>query len=610
MLRKHQLELIELLNKKIDQIKKEGRNPNSEVADIVASVFPGGGKSSHPIIAFKLLKEAGLVDKLCWIVPRASLQKQGAEGFLDVKFKELFPHDIEIRETAKSNEKDPSHGHDGYITTYQSISTAYNSCKSSKKLNYHEVDFKKYRYLLFLDECQHTTPNKSKSSKISNEDEDGFSFYESILPLFKSAHFNIASSGSLYRHDSTEKVAFVDYKIVNDLEDIQAKVDLFYDYDDAMSDKAIIQLYASLGGLKCLSYKRGDEEIERDDFKTNIDLAVAIDSGYGKQLLCEGIKHWQDYKQRTNKRSKMIIVGHSQKHCREICVELNSQHIKHCLAISDEKKDGRNAIVNFRTQQNCDVLVTCQMAYEGLDCKEATHIIGLTRIRSKPWLHQMLTRVMRSDPKNELAWKHQYCYAFVPCDAAMKKSLSLLKAKEIEFVNNSEELPYVDISRETIDPEIKLITDIHSDLEHVSYDNLDGITVPPELNQKILMYQNKYNFNQSEIDTYKMLIDTKTLHLLDQFISTEEIEEVPVNIHLTVSQRENKLKKEIQTIAGRLDYKFGYPHGAWNKRIFNHFRYRSRQDMNIEELTAVRKWLIKQATIEADRVNRNRTRNN
>ena len=52
-------------------------------ADILAAVTPGGGKSLLPVIAAARLIEAGVVDRVCWIVPRDSLRLQAEEAFAD-----------------------------------------------------------------------------------------------------------------------------------------------------------------------------------------------------------------------------------------------------------------------------------------------------------------------------------------------------------------------------------------------------------------------------------------------------------------------------------------------------------------------------------------------
>jgi superfamily II DNA or RNA helicase len=51
--------------------------------DILAAVTPGGGKSLLPVIAAARLIAAGVVERVCWIVPRDSLRLQAEEAFAD-----------------------------------------------------------------------------------------------------------------------------------------------------------------------------------------------------------------------------------------------------------------------------------------------------------------------------------------------------------------------------------------------------------------------------------------------------------------------------------------------------------------------------------------------
>lgn len=603
-LRKHQSDLIKVVKEKIEYIKNNGRNYDNPVADIVAEVFPGGGKSTHPIIAFKLLKEAGLVDKLCWVVPRSSLQEQGAESFLDVDFKNIFPHNLEIRETETSNDPNPTHGSDGYVTTYQALNTAISKNKNRKSC--HQNEFEKNRYLLFLDECQHTTNERKNKIK---EEEDSFGYFKSVKPLFDEAAFTIASSGTLYRHEKNEHVGFVDYEKQiswDGKEKHKAKVDLRYTIKDALKDSAIIPLYSNNGILNKVEYKYGDEKINHDSIKTNLDLSVALDTEYGQALLDSGIKHWQNYKKRENPRSKLIIIGHSQKHCKKIHKELKLRGFNPALAICDEK-DAHASIKNFRKTNHCNILITVQMAYEGLDCKEATHIIALTKIRSIPWLIQMLTRIMRYDSKNkELKYKFQHAYAFVPNDKKMGEALKMLNAKEIPLVEDKQELPDLDLDLDSPyeASEIKMITEASSEMGGVVQGNLNGDELPSHLLPRILLYQNKYNLNQPEIDTYNMLRDAGILSQLDQFESTLDVQEEEDEV-LTLRQKEFILRKEIQETTSKLDNKFRQEYGYWNKKCWNKFR-KKRKEMNVEELLRVRTWMLEEAELEAKKINAQR----
>ena len=56
----------------------------TEARDILAAVTPGGGKSLLPVLAASRLIGAGMVDRVCWVVPRDSLRLQAEGTFAQV----------------------------------------------------------------------------------------------------------------------------------------------------------------------------------------------------------------------------------------------------------------------------------------------------------------------------------------------------------------------------------------------------------------------------------------------------------------------------------------------------------------------------------------------
>src|SRR3954463_12043810 len=91
----------------------------TDLADILAAVTPGGGKSLLPVIAAARLIEAGVVDRICWIVPRDSLRLQAEEAFADPAWRSALGHAVSVR--AAENAPDLCRGLQGYVTTYQGI---------------------------------------------------------------------------------------------------------------------------------------------------------------------------------------------------------------------------------------------------------------------------------------------------------------------------------------------------------------------------------------------------------------------------------------------------------------------------------------------------------
>src|SRR3712207_6076590 len=85
------------------------------VADILAAVTPGGGKSLLPVILAARLIAAGVVERLCWTVPRDSLRLQAEEAFADPAWRAALGHAVSVR--AAENAPDPGRGLRGYVTT-------------------------------------------------------------------------------------------------------------------------------------------------------------------------------------------------------------------------------------------------------------------------------------------------------------------------------------------------------------------------------------------------------------------------------------------------------------------------------------------------------------
>lgn len=582
MLRKHQKDLIELLKKEIIIYKKTGKFKKK----IIIDVFPGGGKSILAIIATKMLKDAGIIDKVCWVVPRILLKNQGSEEFLKNSFKSDFPHDLEIRETETINDVDPTRGSDGYITTYQALSSAKSNNSQINNNNINE--FKQKKYLLFLDEIQHIAEN--------NKDKTGYSFYQAINPLAENAAVIIGVSGTLFRHEQ-DRIAFVDY----DEKTNKPFIDIIYNHDDAIKDKAIIPIYFDNGKPSKIEYEKNGKKFSKSKFETNTDLGVAIDSGYGQQLLMEGVNLWQDYKLKSDIRSKLIILGYDQNHCRKILKDIENIGLNGCLAISDEGSQAQRNIKLFRTINKHDILITCQMAYEGLDCKQATHLIALTKIRSIPWLIQALTRIMRFDPNSHLPWEEQQCFAIIPNDEDMIEALKYIKAKPTTYIKN-DALEFLD-SIKRLEPlpvsNLNFIENKKSDLDCLYQSDLNGQEIPSILSKKIKLFRDKNNLRDKDLVVYNMLKNSNMLSILDQFYCIEEIQKPEIVVKKTIREMEKEERDNIQNLTNKLDYKFNFDHGTWNKKAFNRFRNKKRKDMTLVELQEVRNWLKEEAIKEA-----------
>ncbi len=95
------------------------------------------------------------------------------------------------------------------------------------------------------------------------------------------------------------------------------------------------------------------------------------------------------------------------------------------IATYEDTKASKEAIKKFRKGE-IPILITVQMAYEGMDAPRVSHIACLTNIRSTPWIEQMLARAVRNYADKEKA------YIFCPDDSLMNEVLSAIKIEQQE----------------------------------------------------------------------------------------------------------------------------------------------------------------------------------
>ena len=222
MLRRHQAELLALC----EEIQQ---GQHTELQDILCSVTPGGGKSTIPLIAASRLV-GDYADKLCWIVPRLSLQRQAEFEFLKTVFRRRLNHRHEVRQS--TNDLDPSRGLSGYVTTYQAVA-------QNPALHVHE--FSRYRYIVVLDEPHHV--------------EEGGAWERALAPVVEQATLRILMSGTLERANG-RRIAFFPYRLRDGVERLDLMPDrrtavIRYSRAQALTERAIIP--ALFPTLRCAS---------------------------------------------------------------------------------------------------------------------------------------------------------------------------------------------------------------------------------------------------------------------------------------------------------------------------------------------------------------------
>jgi Type III restriction enzyme, res subunit len=164
----------------------------SAVKDILAAVTPGGGKSLLPAIAAARLIAAGVVERLCWVVPRDSLRLQAEEAFADPTWREALGHGLSIR--AGENAPDPCRGLAGYVTTFQAIAAAP---------NLHLAEMRRHRYLLVVDEVHHlpALADMAPDPLAATDADEAVGWSRALLPLLEITRLRLLLSGTLERAD-------------------------------------------------------------------------------------------------------------------------------------------------------------------------------------------------------------------------------------------------------------------------------------------------------------------------------------------------------------------------------------------------------------------------
>jgi len=418
-----------------------------DMADILAAVTPGGGKSLLPVIAAAALIRAGVVDRVCWVVPRDSLRLQAEEAFADPAWRAALGHALQVR--AAGNDPDPCRGLAGYVTTYQGVAAAP---------DLHLAEFSRHRYLLVVDEVHHL-PALSDSApdplaEPGASEASGWS--RALQPLLETARLRLLLSGTLERADG-RGILWLPYRpgprSATREVDLQAPgwAVVGYSRAQALAERAVLPvMFGALDGEASWL----DHDTKQPDGsptqvgphrlfnhwpteQTRPALFTALRTGFAEHLLREAFTATRDLRTRRRQElgavagdgaaggaglrglGKLLVVAPDQvaaRHYQEVLRAWvpRAQQDTVRLATSDER-DARETLASYRLRVEPTVLVTVAMAYEGLDAPEVAVVAALTHIRSRPWLEQMIARATRIDP-NAGPYDTQRALVFHPDD--------------------------------------------------------------------------------------------------------------------------------------------------------------------------------------------------
>lgn len=525
-LRTHQSEMLEICK----QIAA-----GKPIRDIFCLVTPGGGKSALPLIAAKILIDAGLADALCWIVPRSALQVQAEENFMEQAWRDALGHNSAIR--ASTNDENPCRGYQGFVTTYQALGIDHERTATR--------EFKRRRYILFLDEFHHC-------------EVDG-QWHGAIHELFSLAHFRIMVTGTLERGNG-KRIAWVPYRADRqDDETVESVPDLDAPYShqravirytraDALAERAILPIHfffndAQVKFMKMNGAPRGYDSLHGIAKKDQAAaLGTALATGYANELLELAVGHWKKYLT-VNPTAKLLVVTSQIENAEKAVAYLKSNWREYniMIATSHNPEQAELAIRQFK-HGSARILVTIAMAYEGLDVPEISHIACLTHIRSTPWIEQMLARAVRVNRRPGAGpYESQIAYVFAPKDDLFMEVVKKIEDEQAPVIREQAGQVQLDLFEED-DPD-------------TCGEGTGAMPAFIPLGSRLTMSTSRYNGPPV----------------------------TPVAITETPSDREKRIKGEIETHVRRFARGIGVPPKKINREVARKCGKR-REDMTIREL--------------------------
>ena len=504
--------------------------PSDLPLDILADVVPGGGKSMLP----GLLCQRFPKQRLAWFVPRLSLARQAALGMLK-------DFGIEIRESG--NDTNPSRGTRGFVATHAAL-TADPSLWAD--------ELRRHGHLLVIDELHHA---KHARSGEQNALEAALSRLPFCVRLCMTGTLETNDNALIYNvpYSGTSR----GYEL--DLESFVGKV-IRYGRSSALSEKSIVpvEFHYHDGPVKWEDRQGIQEsrlsEVESADESQAVWTALRTD--LADQLLANCVAHWSQFG------DKLLVVTADQQTAKKYHAMLSRQGVLSGLAISDAA-DAHADIEDFR-EGRTRCLVTCQMAYEGLDVPAITHIACLTHIRSSPWILQMLARAWRATPGKSKCW------AFVPNDPRMNRVIERIRSEQDAVVplprdardggGNGGSFAFVPISGEVVS---------------VTSEMLDGGVVDDPVAAQVAALCRQFNFPPDH-------------PMAAQFISALRNGGHTPRREMTVKEQEKFGRDQIAGSCRSADRARGVPPGTHQKLLFKAMGHRSITEMTLKELEHAR----------------------
>lgn len=383
--------------------------------NVLVTACPGAGKSALPVIAAAKLIGQGMADRIVWLVPRVSLVDQGLDAFLKDWIKELIPHDLEVAAGDNNAALNLDRNSSGVVVTYNSVAAQPDLWRDY---------FARHRTILILDECHHVYEGSTWKAKVD--------------ALWDRAVFRVLMTGTPQRHGG-EPLAYVPYRYrdTQNLEISESSPDwkfVKYGMETALHERSIVPLFVLTRDATAKYEDARGTLFECDDIGDNRRaLQTALRTEFAEQLCSEAAHDFQQFKQR-NGRGGLIVVcldaSQEPKRMKQILADYGLR-----VGVATSKQEGAARTIRKFKDGQLDAIVTCMMAYEGLDVPHATHLACLTHIRSHSFIRQMLARIWRVDPS--VPYEQQRALAYAPRDQWMTEiidGLQIIQAASAQVI--------------------------------------------------------------------------------------------------------------------------------------------------------------------------------
>src|SRR5918994_6944891 len=413
----------------------------SPVRDILAAVTPGGGKSLLPVIAAARLIAAGVVDRVCWIVPRESLRLQAEEAFADPAWCGAIGHAVSV--CGADNGPDLCRRLQGYVTTYQAIAAAP---------DLHLAEIRRHRYLMVVDELHHLPALSDLDPFTAQEAETAWS--RAVAPMLESAACRLLMSGTLQRADGRAilRLPYRRPRGFRRVREIDFEAPGWAVVGDsrrqALAERAIIPVtfgavdgeaeWIGGGGRTQRGASPADARLLARDA-----LFYGLRTEYPEAMLRMAFIDCRRYRAARRRElglgledhalglGKLLVVAPDQASAWRYAAKLQDwAGVRDIVRVAvSSAPDPHGTIAEFRLRPDPAVLVTVGMAYEGMDCPEITHVACLTHIRSRGWLEQMVARATRFDPLGG-CYEHQRAVVYHPDDPMFRSFRTAIETEQ------------------------------------------------------------------------------------------------------------------------------------------------------------------------------------